>query len=103
MLLGRLAVDTEYRGHGLGGALLGHFLKALEVAEVTGVRVLLVHAKGATAATFSARYGFEPSPIDELTMMLLVKDYDRVTDDRTAEPVPASSDRAVATESVAPI
>jgi GNAT superfamily N-acetyltransferase len=75
VLLGRLAVDTKYQGQGLGAALLKHFLlKALEVAQLTGVRVLLVHASDATAASFYARYGFEPSPIDELTMMLLVND-----------------------------
>jgi GNAT superfamily N-acetyltransferase len=75
VLLGRLAVDTKYQGQGLGAALLRHFLvKALEVAQITGVRVLLVHASDEVAASFYARYGFEPSPIDELTMMLLVKD-----------------------------
>jgi predicted N-acetyltransferase YhbS len=75
VLLGRLAVDTKYQGQGLAAALLKHFIvKALEVAEVIGVRVLLVHAKDATAASFYARFGFEPSPIDELTMMVLVKD-----------------------------
>ncbi len=75
LLLGRLAVDTKYQGQGLGAALLKHFLlKALEVAQITGVRVLLVHAKDAAAAGFYARYGFEPSPIDDLTMMVLVKD-----------------------------
>jgi GNAT superfamily N-acetyltransferase len=75
LLLGRLAVDIKYRGQGLGAALLKHFLvKSLEVAQIAGVRVLLVHAKDASAAGFYARYGFGPSPIDELTMMLLVKD-----------------------------
>ncbi len=75
VLLGRLAVDTKHQGRGLAAALLKHFLvKALEVADITGVRVLLVHAKDQTAASFYSRYGFEPSPIDELTMMLLVKD-----------------------------
>lgn len=75
VLLGRLAVDGKNQGQGLGAALLKHFiLKSLEVAQITGVRVLLVHAKDPTAAGFYARYGFEPSHIDSLTMMLLVKD-----------------------------
>lgn len=75
VLLGRLAVDHRFQGHGLGAALLKHFIvKSIEVAEVIGVRVLLVHAKDSAAAAFYARVGFEPSPIDELTMMLLVKD-----------------------------
>jgi GNAT superfamily N-acetyltransferase len=75
LLLGRLAVDEKWQGHGLGAALLKHFiLKSLEVAQITGVRVLLVHAKTAEVAAFYMRYGFEPSPIDDLTLMLLVKD-----------------------------
>lgn len=75
VLLGRLAVDIKHRGERLGAALLKHFiLKSLEVAQITGVRILLVHAKNRTAADFYRRYNFEPSPIDDLTMMLLVKD-----------------------------
>ncbi len=75
VLLGRLAVSSAHQGHGLGAALLKHFiLKSLEVAQITAVRLLLVHAKDANAANFYARYGFEPSPVDALTMMLLVKD-----------------------------
>jgi predicted N-acetyltransferase YhbS len=75
VLLARLAVDAAYQGRGLGAALLKHFVeKSLEVAELTGVRVMLVHAKDAAAAAFYSYFEFEPSPIDELTMMLLVKD-----------------------------
>jgi predicted N-acetyltransferase YhbS len=75
VLLGRLAVDRRYQGRGLGGALLKHFIvKSIEVAELIGVRVVLVHAKDSVVAAFYAGFGFEPSPIDELTMMLLVKD-----------------------------
>ncbi len=46
ILLARLAVDSRHKGHGLGAALLKHFmLKALEVAQSVGERVLLIHAK----------------------------------------------------------
>lgn len=75
LLLGRLAVDIRSRGVGLAAALVKHFvLKSIEVAEVTGVRLLLVHAKDATAQRFYLRFGFEPSPVDDMTLMLLVKD-----------------------------
>ncbi len=75
LLLGRLAVDRKHQDAGLGSALLKHFImKGLEVAELVGVRLLLVHAANPDAASFYARYGFEPSPVDDLTMMLLVKD-----------------------------
>ncbi len=73
LLLGRLAVDARCQGQGLAAALVKHFiLKSLEVANLTGVRLLLVHAKDATARGFYLRYGFEPSPVDDLTLMLLV-------------------------------
>lgn len=75
MLLGRLAVDRGHQGKGLASALLKHFLlKALEVAQHTGVRLVLVHAKDDQAANFYRHYGFEPSPVDKLTLILLLKD-----------------------------
>lgn len=75
LLLGRLAVDRRHQGLGVAAALLKHFLlKSIEVAQVTGVRVLLVHANDEQAAAFYRHHGFEPSPIDELTLMLLVRD-----------------------------
>ena len=75
MLLGRLAVDRGHQGKGLAAALLKHFLiKVLEVAELTGVRLVLVHAKDSQSASFCRHFGFESSPLDDLTLMLLVKD-----------------------------
>ena len=75
MLLGRLAVDDAHQGRGLGAALLKHFLlKALEVSSLTGLRLVLVHASDGNAASFYRHFGFEPSPIDDLTMMLLITD-----------------------------
>lgn len=73
VLLGRMAVDVNHTGHGLGAALLRHFmLKAVEVAEIVGVRLLLVHAKDEMARSFYQHYGFVASPIDPLTMMMLL-------------------------------
>ena len=75
MLLGRLAVDRPRQGKGLAAALLKHFLlKALEIAELTGLRLVMVHAQDSQAAAFYRHYGFEPSPVDNLTLMLLIKD-----------------------------
>ena len=52
-----------------------HFLRrALDVAALTGVRLVLVHAKDSRSASFYRYFGFEPSPVDDLTLMLLVKD-----------------------------
>jgi len=73
ILLGRMAVDAKHTGRGLGAALLKHFvLKAIEVSASVGVRVLLVHAKDEEAKTFYQHYGFVESPIDSLTMMMLL-------------------------------
>ncbi len=74
LLLGRLAVDVGHTGRGLATALLKHFMgKAREVSRAVGVRVVLVHAKDDDAVAFYARYGFAPSPVDPLTMMLLLQ------------------------------
>jgi GNAT superfamily N-acetyltransferase len=73
ILLGRMAVDGRHQGKGLGGAMLKHFmLKAIEVAELIGVRLVLVHAKDEHVKGFYQRYGFGESPIDPLTLMLLL-------------------------------
>ncbi len=75
VLLARLAVDREFTGQGLGGALLKHFVvKALEVAAVVGARVVLVHAQDDEACRFYLHHDFEPSPIDDLTLMRVIAD-----------------------------
>ena len=74
ILLARMAVDSRHTGRGLGAALLKHFmLKALEVAQSVGVRVLLIHAKDDEAKGFYAHYGFVESPLDPLTVMMLLQ------------------------------
>lgn len=78
MLLGRLAVDRDHQGQGLAAALLKHFLlKALEVSQLTGLRLVLVHAKDSQAASFYRHFGFEASPFDDLTLMLPIQDIPR--------------------------
>jgi GNAT superfamily N-acetyltransferase len=75
ILLARLAVDRDFAGRGLGSALLKHFvLKALDVAAVVGARILLVHAQDDQARQFYIHHDFEPSPIDDLTLMRVITD-----------------------------
>lgn len=75
VLLARLAVDRGLTGRGLGSALLKHFVvKALEVAAVVGARLLLVHAQDDEARRFYLHHDFEPSPIDDLTLMRVIAD-----------------------------
>jgi len=71
VLIGRLAVDGNHQGQGVGAGLLKDaLLRALSIAEAIGVRAILVHALNDRAAAFYARYGFMPSPIDPQTLLL---------------------------------
>ena len=49
-------------------------LKAIEVAQSVGVRVLLIHAKDDEAKSFSMHYGFVESPLGPLTLAMLLGD-----------------------------
>jgi len=60
-LLGRLAVDQNQRGKGLGELLLMDALHlSFQSASHIGSMALVVDAKDAVAATFYAHYGFIP-------------------------------------------
>lgn len=75
ILLARLAVDRTEQGKGLGAGLLKDaLLRASQAADVIGCRAVLVHAKDGTAKAFYQRFGFDPSPVDELHLYLLMKD-----------------------------
>lgn len=75
VLLGRLAVDREFAGRGLGSSLLQHaILRAIEAAETIGIRAILVHAISDELVTFYERFGFTTFPGQERTLFLLVAD-----------------------------
>jgi ribosomal protein S18 acetylase RimI-like enzyme len=76
VVLARLAVDRSAQGRGLGEELLRDaLLKVAEVAEVVGVRTLLVHAKDDRAKHwYESVAEFEESPIDPRQLFLLIKD-----------------------------
>ncbi len=66
--------STE-QGKGLGKALLKDaILRSAWAADIVGCRALVVHAKDSSARAFYQRFGFEPSPINELHLYLLMKD-----------------------------
>ncbi|HAZ61255.1 MAG TPA: GNAT family N-acetyltransferase [Gammaproteobacteria bacterium] len=74
LVLGRLAVVRRAQGVRLGAALLKDAVKrAAAVAGHAGVRALLVHALNEDAQAFYQHYGFQPSPVDPLTLMLRLK------------------------------
>jgi predicted N-acetyltransferase YhbS len=75
LLLTRLAVDRSEQGKGLGRALLKDALRRMaRAAEIVGARAVLVHAIDSAAARFYQRFDFEPSPVNDLHLMLLMKD-----------------------------
>lgn len=79
VILARLAVLHTYQGKGIGKAMLKDAIsKTLQIAEQGGVRALLVHAIDENAEDFYKRFGFEPSPIRENQLLLLLKDAKKV-------------------------
>jgi len=75
MLNGRLAVDTKWEGQGIGSGLLKDaIIRILSVSQIAGVRCILVHAKDEEAKRFYLKRGFQPSPIEPLTLMMTLKD-----------------------------
>lgn len=74
-VLGRLAVDKNWHGQGIGSGMLKEALiKTVEVSEVVGVRALLVHATSEEAKQFYIDRGFEQSPTDEMTLLITLND-----------------------------
>lgn len=75
ILLARLAVGRREKGQGLGKALLKDaLLRIAQAAEIVGVRAVLVHAIDDDARRFYQHFDFEPSPVDPMHLMLLMKD-----------------------------
>lgn len=75
ILLARLAVDKSEQRTGLGKALLKDALgRIARAADIVGARAVLVHAIDERARAFYQHFDFEPSPIHELQLMLLMKD-----------------------------
>jgi len=78
MVIARLAVDHAHQGMGLGSALLRDaLLRTLAVAEAVGIRAVLPHAMSVDARRFYIHHGFAESPVDPMTMMVLLADVER--------------------------
>ena len=75
IILARLAVDKTEQGAGIGkGLLRDALLRVTGAADIIGGRAVLVHAKDKPAKSFYEHFGFEPSPIDQFHLYLLLKD-----------------------------
>ena len=71
----RLAVDSAYQGRGIGRALMRDAtLRVIYAAGVIGIRGILVHAISQQAREFYCALGFEPSPLDPMTLLVTLQD-----------------------------
>ena len=74
-ILGRLAVSRSYQGKGLGrGMVRDAVLRLLAAGDTLGIRGLLAHALSDDARRFYLALGFEPSPIEPMTLMITLAD-----------------------------
>lgn len=74
-LIGRLAIDRQFQGRGLGGDLLIHALRiAVQTAEQVASAVIEVDALDKQARTFYEHYGFAHLKDDELHLYLPMAD-----------------------------
>lgn len=75
VILGRLAVDQSFQGRGLGRALVRDAgLRVIQAADSIGIRGLVVQALSAEARIFYEHVGFDPSPLDPMTLMITLAD-----------------------------
>ncbi|TSD88634.1 GNAT family N-acetyltransferase [Mycobacterium sp. KBS0706] len=75
VVLGRLAVDRSLQGGGLGRALVRDAgLRVIQAADIIGIRGMIVHALSDEVRVFYERLGFEPSPLDPMTLMVALAD-----------------------------
>lgn len=82
-LLARLGVDRAHAGHGLGAGLLADVIaRVAALSDEIGCRGLLMHAESEPARSFYLHLvpELEPSPTDELHLVLMLKDIRRTLD-----------------------
>ena len=74
ILLARLAVDKSQKGKGLGKALVRDALiRAIQAADIAGLRAFLIHAKDENAKNFYQKLGFISSPLNELHLFMSMR------------------------------
>ncbi|OUL33419.1 GNAT family N-acetyltransferase [Nostoc sp. 106C] len=75
MVIGRLAMDINWQGQGLGYALVRDaVLRTLQAAKIAGIKAILVHAISVEAKQFYEKCGFIPSPVAPMTLMVTIAD-----------------------------
>jgi predicted N-acetyltransferase YhbS len=75
IVLGRLAVANSHQGRGIGRALFQDAARRIvNAAEAIGIRGVIVHAISDDAVAFYRRLGFDPSPLEPMTLMVTLVD-----------------------------
>jgi GNAT superfamily N-acetyltransferase len=75
VVLGRLAIDRSQQGKGLGRALFRDCaLRVAHAADTIGIRGIVVHAISEEAKAFYMALGFDPSPVEPMTLMVTLGD-----------------------------
>lgn len=75
LLLGQLATDLQWAGHGIGTGLLKHALsRCVQAASLIGGRALMVNAVDDEAARFWSRRGFVATKDDPLILFRSIAD-----------------------------
>jgi GNAT superfamily N-acetyltransferase len=75
VILARLAIDSSCQGKGVGRALFRDAaLRIMHAADAIGIRGIIVHAISQQAKDFYIVLGFNVSPLEPMTLMILLKD-----------------------------
>jgi GNAT superfamily N-acetyltransferase len=89
IVLARLAVCASDQGRGIGvGMLQDAIRRTLLIADQAGVRAMLTHPVDEDAERFYLRFGFEPSPVREQQLLLLLKDARRISNAKRVSVAP---------------
>jgi predicted N-acetyltransferase YhbS len=75
VLLGRLAVDKQYQGLGLGENMIKDAIERITVAnESLAIKVIIVHALNETVSKFYQKIGFELLTNNHLELFMPIED-----------------------------
>ena len=75
VILARLAIDRSCQGRGLGRALFRDAaMRVAAAADTIGIRGIVVHAISPVARDFYLALGFDPSPLEPMTLAIALKD-----------------------------
>ena len=74
-VLARLAVDRNWQGRGIGRALFRDAAQRVaQAADAIGIRGIVVHAISEAARNSYVSLGFDPSPLESMTLMVTLSD-----------------------------